>query len=90
MDNTWYEIENNIWCPCQEKTGSQVKEYHVPECAQHKILMKISNDIEYFPDGIPQGQKRNSVVDEFLANFGNVEHFEKTKFFKIVARFCSH
>ena len=68
MDNTWYEIENDIWCPCQEKTGSQVKEDHVPECAQHKILMKISNDVEYFADGIPQGQKRNSVVDEFLAN----------------------
>lgn len=68
MDNTWYEIENDFWCPCQEKIGSQIKEDHVPECVQHKILMKISNNIEYFPDEIPQGQKRNSVVDEFLAN----------------------
>lgn len=68
MDNTWYEIENDCWCSCEERIGSQGREVHLPECVQHKILMKISSNIEYVPDEIPQGQKRNSVVDEFLEN----------------------
>ncbi|CAB4005536.1 myc proto-oncogene -like [Paramuricea clavata] len=71
MDNSWYEIENNFWCPCEDKFSSQANEDHLPECRQHKILMKISNNIEYLPGEIPQtqhGKKRNSVVDEFLAN----------------------
>lgn len=71
MDNSWYEIENNFWCPCEDKFSSQANEDHLPECRHHKILMKISNNIEYLPGEIRQaqhGKKRNSVVDEFLAN----------------------
>ena len=87
MDNTWYEIENDCWCPCQEVLGSQDREVHLPECVQHKILMKISSNIEYFPDEIPQGQKRNSVVDEFLENLETLNTSRRRSLSKLLPGF---
>lgn len=90
MDDLWYEIENDFWCPCQDKFSSQIYENHSPECCQHKILMKISNSIEYLPGEIPEtehGKKRNSVVDEFLANLDTMNTSRRRSSSKLLPGF---
>lgn len=89
-NNAWFEIENNFWCPCQDKLSSQVYQDHSPECLEHKILMKVSNDIDYLPGEILQkqhGKKRNSVVDEFLANLESLNSSRRRSSSKLLPGF---
>lgn len=92
----WYAIENEFWCPCHDKITSTSKtnnELHAPDCGaiKHSILLKVLDDTEYNREVIPEREegkgKRNSVVDEFLANLEALNNTRRRSSSKLLTDF---
>lgn len=90
----WYAIEEDFWCPCQDKISSSffTNNEHLPDCVElkHKILFKVSDNIEFNPQVTPQredGKGRNSVVEEFLANLETLNNTRRRSSSKLLPGF---
>ena len=92
----WYAIENEFWCPCHDKLTSASytnNELHAPDCGaiEHSILLKVLDNTEYNREVIPELEegkgKRNSVVEEFLANLEALNNTRRRSSSKLLTGF---
>ena len=72
-EGKWYAIENDFCTQSKRKSAPcfRSSDEHIPDCVElrHKILFKVADNKEYKPEvERGEGNGRNSVVEEFLAN----------------------